>query len=40
MLPLDRDGEADTGDTAVIGEVDTGAMGGEAATGGRGLLRE
>jgi hypothetical protein len=44
MLPLDRDGEAGIGDTVVIGdtdgEVDIGAMGGEADTGGRVLLRE
>jgi hypothetical protein len=44
MPPLDRDGEVDTGDTAVIGdtdgEVDTGLTGGEADTGDRVLLRE
>jgi hypothetical protein len=44
MPPLDRDGEVDTGDTAVIGatdgEVDIGATGGEADTGGRVFLRE
>jgi hypothetical protein len=44
MLPLDRDGEADTGDMAVIGatdgEVGIGGTGGEADIGDRVLLRE